>query len=158
MKSLTSRRLPESFNKLSRFYLTMPREFKRSSRVADAIQRSLATLIPKEVRDPRIAGMVNVNEVVVSKDLSTAKVYVTFIGVNDKKQCEQSAEILNKAASFLRSLVGKDIVMRSTPKISFFYDDTAVKGANLSQLINQALACDNSEVDEHHPSGNNTEE
>ena len=52
----------------------MAREFKRSDRVADAVQRSLAQAIPNEVRDPRL-GMVNINAVVVAKDLTMAKVF-----------------------------------------------------------------------------------
>ena len=63
----------------------MAREFHRSDRVGDAIQRELAELIRHEVRDPRI-GMVSVNAVKVASDLSTAKVYVTFV---EKSVCCQ---------------------------------------------------------------------
>ena len=57
----------------------MAREFTRSDRVADAVQRLLAQMIPAEIRDPRV-GMVNVNSVDVARDLSIAKVYVTVVG------------------------------------------------------------------------------
>jgi ribosome-binding factor A len=50
----------------------MAREFKRSDRVGDAIQRNVAQLIQQEVRDPRI-GMVNINDVVVTRDLPTPR-------------------------------------------------------------------------------------
>ena len=121
----------------------MPREFFRSDRVADAIQRSLAQLIQQEVRDPRV-GMVNINSVTVARDLSLAKVYVTFVGAESEQESESGVDVLNKAASFLRNLVSKDLTMRSTPRIQFFYDKVAVHGQSLSALIDKAVAEDES--------------
>ena len=57
----------------------MPREFTRNDRVADALQRELAQLIRDEVRDPRL-GLVNITAVEVSRDLSSAKVFVNLVG------------------------------------------------------------------------------
>ena len=57
----------------------MPRDFPRTRRVGEQLQRELATLIRDEVRDPRI-GMVSVSAVEVSRDLSHAKVYVSTLG------------------------------------------------------------------------------
>ena len=121
----------------------MPKEFTRSDRVADTIQRSLAQTIQMEIRDPRL-GMVNINSVNVSRDLTSAKVYVTFIGVDDDQNNEASVEILNNAANFLRNLVAKDLSMRSTPKLKFYYDKSVVHGQILSNLIDRAVAEDKS--------------
>lgn len=121
----------------------MPREFSRTDRVADAIKRLLSTLIQQEVGDPRV-GMVNINEVVVTRDLAIAKAYVTFIGRDDKQQCEEAAAILNNAAGYLRSLLAKELSLRTTPKLQFFYDETPIKGQKLSSLIDKALAEDES--------------
>ncbi len=55
----------------------MAREFNRTDRLADAVQRLLAQAIQFEIRDPRV-GMVNINDVEVSRDLSFARVFVTF--------------------------------------------------------------------------------
>lgn len=120
----------------------MPKEFTRSDRVADAVQRILAQVIPKEIRDPRL-GMVNINAVEVARDLSLAKVYITLVGESDAAQCKQSAEILNRAASFLRNSVGRELTMRSTPRLQFIYDESAVRGQQLSSLIDNAIASDN---------------
>lgn len=118
----------------------MAREFTRSDRVADAVQRYLAQLIPSEIRDPRV-GMVNINGVDVARDMSVAKVYVTVVGA-EAEECEQAVEILNKAAGFLRSLISKELTMRSTPKIQFYYDITAHQGHKLSNLIDKAILAD----------------
>lgn len=120
----------------------MPKEYSRSDRVADAVQRILAQAIPKEVRDPRL-GMININAVEVAKDLSLAKVYITLVGESDAYECKQSAEILNRAANFLRNIVGRELTMRSTPQLQFIYDESAVRGQQLSSLIDSAIASDN---------------
>ncbi len=119
----------------------MPREFTRSDRVSDAIQRLLAQVIPAEIRDPRI-GMVNINDVTVTRDMAFAKVYVTFVGVDDEKESIAAASILNKASGFLRTFLAKELSMRTVPKLQFIYDKTSVKGQALSSLIDRAIAED----------------
>ncbi len=119
----------------------MPKEYKRSDRVADAIQRSLANIIQQEVRDPRL-GMVNVNAVTVTKDLSVAKVYVTFLGDDDQSADEKKVDVLNNAASFIRSLMAKDLNIRTIPKLSFLYDISVVQGQQLTDLIHRARSED----------------
>ena len=119
----------------------MPRDFNRADRVADAVQRSLARIIPMEISDPRL-GLANINTVAVSKDLANAKVYVTFVGQNDVERCRESVEILNKAANFLRTQMGKDLSMRSLPRVQFFYDESSVRGQAIRRLIDEAVAAD----------------
>lgn len=119
----------------------MPREFFRSDRIADAIQRSLAQLLQQEVRDPRL-GMVNINSVSVARDLSLAKIYVTVVGAETEKENELTVDVLNKASSYLRNLVSKDLTMRSTPRLQFHFDRVAVQGQALSALIDRAVAED----------------
>lgn len=119
----------------------MPKDFNRSDRIADSIQRSLAQHIRVEVRDPRL-HMVNINSVTVAKDLSLAKVFVTFVGTPNDQDSEASVEILNRAANYLRNFVAKDLNTRSTPRLQFFYDRTAVHGQALSSLIDKVVAQD----------------
>ncbi len=123
------------------------REFSRTDRVADAIKRALATLIQQEVRDPRI-GMVNVNDVEVSRDLAVAKVYVSFVGKDSDADCERASCALNNAGGYLRTLLAKALAIRTTPKLQFFYDKTAIKGQHLSGLIDRAVAADQSRHDD----------
>ncbi len=127
--------------------LYMPREFKRSDRVSDAIQRSLALIIQQEMRDPRL-GMVNVNSVSVSKDMAIAKVYVTLVGESDEERGEAVAKVLNNAASYMRNLVARDLTIRTTPKLQFFYDKSTIASQELSSLIDRAVAQDQSNKDE----------
>ncbi len=125
----------------------MAREFKRTDRLGDAIQRSLAKLIQFEIRDPRV-GMVNVNDVKVSRDLSNAKVYIAFVGEDDAERCKEGAEALNKASGFLRSQLSRELDTRTTPRLQFIYDRTAIVGNQLSHLIDKAIAKDKSHQDD----------
>jgi ribosome-binding factor A len=131
----------------------MAREFFRADRVADAMRRELALLIQQEVRDPRL-GMVNVNDVEVSRDLTTAKVFVTFVGDDDSSNIAASMEVLNKASGFLRSQLAKSIQMRSIPRLYFRYDETSVRGQQLSALIDKAVKADKS----HNPDEDDSKE
>jgi len=119
----------------------MPREFKRSDRVADAIQRHVADIIRSDIRDPRI-GMPNINAVHVPRDLSSAKVFVTFIGVDDPDQIDEAVEVLNDAAGYIRSMIAKEMKMRTVPRVFFVYDKVAVEGQKLSNLIDRAIESD----------------
>lgn len=116
----------------------MPREFSRGQKVADLIQRELAVLIQREVKDPRI-GMVTINEATVSRDLAFSDVYFTVLGAEDTEAVE---EVLNHASGFLRSQLAKVLNTRTTPRLRFHYDATIETGARISQAIDEAIAED----------------
>lgn len=122
----------------------MPREFSRGRKVADLIQRELAILIQREVKDPRI-GMVTVNEASVSRDLAFADIYFTVLPAENTREVE---EILNQAGGFLRSELAKTLNTRTTPRLRFHYDATIENGARLSQAIDAARARDRDEPDD----------
>ena len=119
----------------------MPREFNRSERVADALQRELAALLRTELDDPRIA-MTNITGVDVSRDLASAKVFVNFIGQRSAEQTAEAVAALNGAAGFLRSRIGGVIRMRIVPRLRFIHDTTGDRGQRLANLIDQAVASD----------------
>ena len=129
----------------------MPREFTRSDRVSDAIQRILGQVIAQEVRDPRI-GLVNINAVTVTRDMAYAKVFVTFVGAENEAESLAAASVLNKASGFLRGFIAKELIMRSVPKLQFIYDKTAIRGQELSYLIERAVREDSLHPQDEEPS------
>jgi len=116
----------------------MPKEFSRTRRVGEQIQRELSELIRKEVGDPRV-GMVTINAVEVSRDLGHAKVFVT---VMDEERKDESLAALGRAAGFLRGALGRRMFIRTVPQLHFHYDESVTRGARLSSLIDQAVADD----------------
>lgn len=119
----------------------MPKEFSRAERVGDAIQRELSQVIRNEIRDPRV-GMVSVNAVQVSRDLSVAKVYVTFVDNPKNVEPSERVAVLEKASGFLRTAISHDIRMRSVPQLRFLFDETVYKALEISDLIDQAIKSD----------------
>ena len=117
----------------------MPREFPRTRRVGEQIQRELADLIRNEIKDPRV-GMVSVTAVIVSRDLSHAKVYVSVLG--NAEQTDASVRVLGNAAGFLRHKLGKIMHIRIIPELRFYLDRSLEEGARMGALINEAIASD----------------
>ncbi|MCA1770179.1 MAG: 30S ribosome-binding factor RbfA [Halomonas sp.] len=121
------------------------REFKRTDRVADQLQKELAVLIQREVKDPRL-GMVTVSGVEVSRDLGYADVHVTLLGEDTPEQIKENLKVLKQAAGFLRSQIAKRIKLRHVPELRFHYDESVVRGQRLSSLIQDAVASDRSRL------------
>jgi ribosome-binding factor A len=119
----------------------MAKEYARTQRVADYLQRELATLIQHEVRDPRV-GMVSITGVDVSRDLGHARVYVTVMGVDTSEDASESIAALNKASGFLRSQLSRDSNMRSVPQLRFYFDSSVGRGRDLEDLIKRAASAD----------------
>jgi ribosome-binding factor A len=122
----------------------MAKEYSRTQRIGDQMQRELAQLIQREVKDPRL-GLVTITAVDVSRDLSHAKVFITVMGrENEEGAVEQSVKVLKDAAGFLRMLLGKAMKLRTVPTLHFVYDASVRRGTDLSALIERAVAEDRS--------------
>ena len=111
------------------------KEFNRSDRVGQRIQRELASLIQYQIKDPRLPQFITIAAVNVSKDLSYAKVYITVLG--DQDTIDLALDILKHAAGFLRSELAKKLSLRTTPQLRFIYDSSMDYGNRLAKLIDE---------------------
>lgn len=119
----------------------MAKEYSRTQRIGDQIQRELAQLIRREVKDPRV-GLVTITAVDVSRDVGHAKVFITVMGQDNAEDIAQSIKVLNSAAGFLRMQLAREMKLRSVPQLHFHYDESVARGAHLSALIERAVAED----------------
>jgi ribosome-binding factor A len=117
----------------------MTRDFQRTDRVGAQLQRELSSLIHDEVDEPGL-GMVTVQEVRVVRDFSQAKVFFTVM--DNSLSREECAKRLNQAAGHLRWLLGRELKLRTVPKLLFVYDQSVEQGERLASLIEQAVAAD----------------
>jgi len=115
----------------------MPKDFPRTRRVADQIQRELADILRLELKDPRV-GMVTVTGVEVTQDYAHAKVFFTLLG--DDAHSDESASGLQRAAGFLRSQLAHRLKLRTVPQLHFVYDTSVERGMQLSRLTDEAVA------------------
>jgi ribosome-binding factor A len=107
----------------------------RSYQVADQIQRDLAELIARELKDPRV-GMVTMQAVEVTPDYAHAKVYFSVLTGDPAK----AAEGLNQAAGFLRNGLFKRLHIHTVPTLHFVYDRTPERAADMNALIAKAVS------------------
>jgi ribosome-binding factor A len=107
----------------------------RNQRVADQIQRDLAELIPREIRDPSM-GLVTLQSVELTPDLAHAKVYFSVLGAEP----EVALRIFRDKAGYLHSLLFKRLHIHTVPTLHFIHDQSIENGLAMSQLIDQAIA------------------
>lgn len=125
----------------------MAREFSRTRRIAQQLQQELAQVLQRDIKDPRI-GMVTVNDVEVSRDLSYAKVFVTFFE-EDNKVVEEKLEALTTASGYIRSLVAGRMKLRMMPELRFVYDASLVEGMRMSNLVTRIIHDDEAKQIKH---------
>jgi ribosome-binding factor A len=114
---------------------------ERMRRVNEAIREALAEALG-DLKDPRI-GFVTVTGVETSPDLRQAKVFVSVLGSERKRQ--QSLEGLQSAHGVLQSVLASELRMKRTPQLTFQYDPTVAEGVRMSHLIDELAPDDNSE-------------
>ena len=111
--------------------------FSRKDRVAEQIRRELAELIRTELKDPRV-GMISITEVEVTADYAHAKVF--FSSMSGSENLAEIMTGLEKSSGFLRRELGKRISIHTTPQLHFVFDQSLERGADLSKLIQEAVA------------------
>jgi len=115
----------------------MPKEYARSERVAQMINRHLAVILRDNVKDTRVSDL-TITDVEVTKDLRQAKVFVTSMA-DDEVDIEDTMEAVERANGFLRRQLAAVIDMRHCPSLNFAYDNSISEGARMSALIDKAL-------------------
>ena len=116
----------------------MPKDYPRTRRIAEQIQRELADLIRTELKDPRVNSLVTVTGVEVSRDQAHAKVFFTLLG--DAARVEETTEGLKRASGFLRTQLAHRMQLRTIPQLDFKYDPSIERGMKLSRLIDEAVS------------------
>jgi len=120
----------------------MAKEFRRSQRVGDHIQKELATIIQMPVRDAGL-GLVTISAVDLSTDLAYAKIFVTCLGMDHTESdkydlSDDRAKVLvmlNDNAAQFRHQLSKILTTRTVPKLKFMFDENLEQANRLTSLI-----------------------
>ena len=107
----------------------------RNERVRKALMREISDIIFREIKDPKICGMVCITDVDVSSDNSAARVFYSVYGDEDVKK--KTKEALERHVGQIRHEVGKRIRLRKTPTLLFILDESIEKGFKMMDLINK---------------------
>jgi ribosome-binding factor A len=105
----------------------------RLSRVEAEIMREVATLIERELEDPRIKNIC-ITRAKISPDLRHARIFFTVL---EESQAEKATHGLNHAVTYLRRRIGETLLLRVVPQLVFSYDNALRKAEHLVELIDQ---------------------
>ena len=117
--------------------MAIQKSFSRKERVAEQVRRELAELIRTQLKDPRV-GMISITDVEVTADYAHAKVFFSTLAGSEHVPAILTG--LQKASGFLRRELGKRISIHMTPQLHFVFDQSLERGADLSKLIQEAVA------------------
>ena len=108
----------------------MPR---RIDRINELLRTEISHLIAREIKDPRVAGVISITEVVVSSDLRSARVYVSVMGRQADRQ--SALDGIRSAASFLRRELRERVNLKHTPHMIFVLDDAIEEADRITRLM-----------------------
>jgi ribosome-binding factor A len=118
----------------------------RATRIAAQMQRSLAELLRREVKDPRV-GNVTVTAVVLASDLSVARIH--FLPFAAAHAADEVLAGLRSAAGYLRGELARELKLRHAPRLEFQLDTDLERAQHLTSLIDSAVKADRSRSAEH---------
>jgi ribosome-binding factor A len=124
----------------------------RSGRLGEEIRRIISDLLLREIKDPRLSGIVSVSAVEVTEDGSYATVYITKLGskASEETSSEEKNDVLaafKSAKGLIRREIGKQIKLRHVPDLMFKLDTSLEYGRHISKLIDE-LGIDKTEVED----------
>jgi ribosome-binding factor A len=117
----------------------MPQSNQRHQRIEAQMQRALAGLVPRAVKDPRV-GNLTITAVSLLEDLSAARVF--FLPFGNARNADEQLAGLKSAAGFLRGEVARQLSLRHAPRLEFQLDTALEQAQSLTRLINNAVASD----------------
>ncbi|MGL1892039.1 MAG: 30S ribosome-binding factor RbfA [Spirochaetaceae bacterium] len=113
----------------------------RIRRVESLIRDEISTMIMKGIiKNPNVNTLVSISRVIVSKDLSHAKLYVSSFESHGK--AKQAVGGLNRACGFIQGRLGKKLHMRTIPKLEFIFDDAIEQGFEVNKIIDEIAQVD----------------
>lgn len=107
----------------------------RNERVRKTLMKEISDILLKEIKDPKISGLISITDVEVSHDNSYAKVFYSVLSSDDKK--DEIVEAIKKNTPKIRYEVGKRVRLRLTPELNFILDESLERGARITDLIDK---------------------
>jgi ribosome-binding factor A len=108
---------------------------RRNERVNELLRRVLSQVILRELRDPRLGGLVTLTEVQTSPDLQLAQIYVSVMGSTEEQ--DGVLEALYSATGYLRRTLRSRMSLKQIPELRFIPDNSIERGHQLLELIDR---------------------
>ncbi len=104
----------------------------KQARVAEDIKRVLADIM-RELKDPRVKGMLSIVKLDLAGDYSLCKVYIS--SMEGAEAAKEAVVGLNNAAGFIRREIGMRVDMRRAPAFKFIADDSIEYSAMITKKL-----------------------
>lgn len=104
----------------------------KTDRMDHILMREISSILQFELKNPKL-GFVTVTDVQCTKDLSLAKVYVSFLGKQDRN--DAGLRVLNQSKGFIRSNLAKKIKIRKMPDLIFVQDTSLEQGNKIEKIL-----------------------
>ncbi len=118
--------------------------YKRYDRVSSELRKIVSEIIEMRVKDIKLRGVV-VTDLVLSKDLRYAKVFVSSINQDVNKKTVLKS--LDNAKGYIKNIVSDKIRLRYMPEFTFLYDDSANYGFKIDNLLKEIKSDSNDRED-----------
>lgn len=114
----------------------------RPGRLGEEIRRIVSDLLLREIKDPRLSGIVSVTAVEVTEDGSYATVYISKLAgkASEEISAEEKEDVLaalRSAKGLIRHEIGKQIKLRHVPDLLFKMDTSLEYGRHITKLIHE---------------------
>lgn len=104
-------------------------------RVNELLRSEISELVSRELKDPRLTGLISITEVKTTSDLRHSRVYVSVYGSDEEQKSSLAA--LRSAAGFLRYEVAQRVTLRHMPELEFELDTSMEHGDRILRLLKQ---------------------
>lgn len=108
---------------------------RRIDRVNELLRLEISQLLARQVKDPRLSGVITITEVRAAPDLRTALVLVSVMGDDETKKTALAG--IQSAAKFMRRELRDRVSLRYVPFLSFTLDDSLETSDRLMGMLNQ---------------------
>lgn len=117
----------------------MYKKKERIKKISKELRKKLSLIFNKNIEDPRVK-LITISKVIISKDLSYAKIFITFLNKfnkNNKKEIIESYinHLNGKMNQYIRFLLSKNIYLRFVPFLTFIYDYSLTESIKIYKLI-----------------------
>ena len=123
--------------------------YQRIDRISEVVRREVDRIIREELNDPRVSGTFSITRAEVTRDLRYAKIFVSVL--EDEKR-EELLRALKSAAGYIRRALGKGMLIRYSPELTFVSDRNIAYGVHIAKVLSDAQSMeDTSSHEEDHP-------
>ena len=109
--------------------------YQRIDRISEEVRREVDRIIREELNDPRVSGTFSITRAEVTRDLRYAKIFVSVL--EDEKR-DDLLRALMSAAGYIRRALGKSMLIRYSPELSFVKDENIAYGVHIAKVLADA--------------------